>query len=94
MLKTTRDFISITFCADVVDHLDEVRDGMAYKKAENLQALREDFLGIIENREITPLEWSVLTDVDLETEDEIYAYLEACYHYLFEGAEDFPEAPR
>jgi cell division FtsZ-interacting protein ZapD len=88
-----RVFLGGAFSAEAVDRLDLVRDGLSRRSAERRQALRRSFRQLIDERRLDLRSWAQLTDVDFEKVEELYAYLDACHRYLFDGATDFPYAP-
>ena len=67
---------------------DSVRRG-SRAEAETEEGLRE----LLMTRELTTLDWLELTDVEFDSEDELYDYLQKLYDYLYRGSEVLPEIP-
>ncbi|CAL9524986.1 hypothetical protein [Streptomyces sp. enrichment culture] len=86
-------FLGGAFSAEVVDRLDHIRDGLGKRSPERQESLRRSFRQLIEERLLDLRSWAQLTDIDFDSMDELYDYLQGCYAYLFEGADSFPEAP-
>lgn len=86
-------FLSGAFSAELIDRLDYMRPGLDQLPGERLASLQQSFHDLIVQRSMDLLTWVRATDLDFETEGEMYEYLQGCYEYLFEGAESFPDAP-
>jgi hypothetical protein len=69
-----------------------IRDSMrrgSRAEAETKEGLRE----LVRTRELTTLDWLNMTDVEFQSEDELYDYLQKMYDYLFRGSKELPEIP-
>jgi hypothetical protein len=48
---------------------------------------------LLQTRELTAADWVKMTDVEFDSDDDLYRYLQKLYDYLFSGAEDPPQIP-
>uniref|UniRef100_A0AAU2JR31 Uncharacterized protein n=1 Tax=Streptomyces sp. NBC_00049 TaxID=2903617 RepID=A0AAU2JR31_9ACTN len=94
MNETVKNFIKVTFSAEIAFRLDKVKRGLSLRSEENLDELRSGLREIVEDRTLTLKEWGSLSDIDFEDEADLYRYLDDCYAYFFGNREDFPVAPR
>jgi hypothetical protein len=79
-------------------------NGAAPKSADykGLDAQRIEYRGrdqkglheLLRTREITTLDWLRMIDVQFDSDDELYSYLQKLYDYLFNIADELPEIPR
>jgi hypothetical protein len=93
MNETLTKFIKSRLQYELVDHhknldataqaIDGARDG----------ALKSGFEHLLESRELSPEQYTELTDVEFSSEDALYGYLRAVYAYLFQGSEEWPATP-
>jgi hypothetical protein len=66
----------------------------SWRKGSSAEAeIEEGLRELLGTRELTTLDWLNMTDVEFESEDELYSYLQKLYDYLFRGSEVLPEIP-
>lgn len=56
-------------------------------------SLKEGFEELLATRELSAGDYDGLTHVEFGSEDDLYAYLEGMYDFLFNDAETAPEPP-
>ncbi|MFC7623474.1 hypothetical protein [Microlunatus sp. GCM10028923] len=93
MDPSLKSFVSIAFSAEVAGSLEDVRRGLPRRGEAALLKLRADFRDLVDNRRLTLREFCMMSDLDFDTEVELYSYLHAAYDYLFENAETPPDPP-
>jgi hypothetical protein len=93
MNETLETFLKVVFSADSVGDMEGVRGSLSLYRADILETLRAGFGDLVEQRTLTLREFSILSDLDFESEDELYSYLRDANDYLFKGAETPPEPP-
>ena len=74
----------VVFCnANNLD-MDEFKKQLQVEKWQRLHpSFKEDFQRVIRDRLITMKEHARLTDIDFETDDELFAYLQKIFDYLY-----------
>ncbi|GGV67169.1 hypothetical protein GCM10010277_75570 [Streptomyces longisporoflavus] len=91
--RDLQTFLGGAFSAEVVDRLDHIRDGLVRRPPERREALRSNFRSLIDERALDLRSWAQMTDIDFDSLDDLYEYLEGCYAYFFNSAATYPEAP-
>jgi hypothetical protein len=86
-------FIQVGLSSDGAADLASVRRSLSLYRAEVLASIKENFKTLIEGRQLTLREFSMINDLDFDTEDDLYTYLEKAYEYLFEDAANPPTPP-
>jgi hypothetical protein len=93
LTEKMENFISVTLSVDgAAPDPPAIKDSMrgsSKGRAEVEAGLRE----LLRTRELTTLDWVKMTHVEFDAEEELYAYLQKMYDYLFRGAEELPEIP-
>lgn len=93
MDRALESLLSVALSADGAVDLASTRKSLPRRGPEKLAALRDNFRELLEKRSLTLREWLLINDMDFDDEDAMYAYLQAAYDYLFEGAETPPPPP-
>lgn len=88
-----RDFITVGLGSDGAKDLSSVRHSFPLYRPEVLASIKENFKALIEERQLTLREFSMINDLDFDTEDDLYAFLQRAYEYLFEDASNPPTPP-
>ncbi|WP_152365676.1 hypothetical protein [Microlunatus speluncae] len=73
--------------------MENTRRDLPWRGDEAYATLRDHFRELLDTRSLTLRGWGLINDLDFDDEDALYAYLQAAYQYLFEGAESPPPAP-
>jgi hypothetical protein len=60
---------------------------------EHAESLKEGFDELLATRELSTGDYDGLTHVEFGSEDDLYAYLQGMYDFLFNDAETPPEPP-
>ncbi len=88
-----RTFISVGLSTEVAKDLSSLHESLSLYRPEVLASVKDNLRTMIEDRQLTLREFSMINDLDFDTEDDLYAYLQKAYEYLFEDAPNPPTPP-
>jgi hypothetical protein len=92
--KNLKGFIGAYLNVEVASEgLEGTRDVLKTFNADAVASLKESVAELLATRELTALDYGYVTYAEFESDEDLYAYLQAVYEYLFNGAENEPEPP-
>lgn len=72
---------------------DRIRETIPTFGADYANSLKEGFGELLATRELSAGDYDGLTHVEFASDDDLYAYLQGMYDFLFNAAESAPEPP-
>jgi hypothetical protein len=89
-----KDFINVALSIDgPAPYPSSIKNSLHNGSELHRAAVRKELQELLETHELTTLDWLNMTDVEFDSEDGLYRYLQKLYDYLFCGAEELPEIP-
>ncbi|MEU8686075.1 hypothetical protein [Streptomyces sp. NPDC048611] len=58
-----------------------------------VEGVREGLKSVLSNREISTADYERITDIEFDSEEALYSYLQEMFRYLFEDGEEQPLPP-
>jgi len=92
--KTLEGFIGSYLHLEVAyEGLADTRDVLKTFSGDAVESLKQNFAQLIASRELSALDYGYLTQMEFESDQALYAYLQDVYDFLFNSAQKEPEPP-
>lgn len=94
MEKNLKSFIGAYLNVEVASEgLEGTRELLKTLNADAVESLKKEFADLLATRELTALDYGYITYAEFESDEDLYAYLQSVYEYLFNDAEIEPGPP-